>query len=42
MTDDRMTLIELVVNGGVITGHVAAQNQASVGVLSAMARALPK
>ena len=28
-----------VVNGGVKTGHVAAQNQASVGVPSAMARA---
>jgi len=28
------------VNGGVKTGHVAAQNQASVGVPSAMARAL--
>jgi type I restriction enzyme M protein len=30
------------VNGGVKTGHVAAQNQASGGVPSAMARALPR
>lgn len=30
------------VNGGVKTGHVAAQNQASVRVPSAMALALPK
>ena len=30
------------VNGGVKTGHAAAQNQASGGAPSAMARALPK
>jgi len=30
------------VNGGVKTGHVAAQNQASDGAPSAMARALPR
>jgi len=30
------------VNGGVKTGHVAAQNQASGGMPSAMARALPR
>lgn len=32
----------LFVNGGVKTGHAAAQNQASGGAPSAMARALPK
>jgi len=34
--------LTLNVNGGVKTGHVAAQNQASGGVPSAMARALPR
>ena len=33
---------DMPVNGGVKTGHVAAQNQASGGVPSAMARALPR
>ena len=32
----------MAVNGGVKTGHVAAQNQASGGMPSAMARALPR
>ena len=32
----------MAVNGGVKTGHAAAQNQASGGAPSAMARALPK
>ena len=35
-------MVVVVVNGGVKTGHVAAQNEASVVVPSAMARALPK
>jgi len=32
----------MIVNGGDKTGHMAAQNQASGGAPSAMARALPK
>ena len=39
---DTRQVSALAVNGGVETGHVAAQNQASVGVPSAMARALTK
>lgn len=34
--------LTLAVNGGVKTGHAAAQNQASGEAPSAMARALPK
>ena len=36
------TLATDFVNGGDKTGHAAAQNQASGGVRSAMARALPR
>src|SRR6056297_1278387 len=39
---DVVADLTLAVNGGDKTGHLAAQNQASGGAPSAMARALPK